>query len=119
MFDEASDFTSALADQTQDDGVGLGASRHHAKQGALAHAASAEDAKALTAPAGQKGVDRPNAGANGLRDGLSNERVQRRRIERHRPRAEQRAKTINRPSEPVDDAAEQAVANRHGRWTAA
>ena len=49
VVDKFAHFTTALADQTDDDDVGVGIARHHAEQHALADAAAGEQSHALAA----------------------------------------------------------------------
>ena len=59
--DEFLHFATALADQADDDDVGLGVAGHHAQQHALAHAGAGEQADALAATNGQQRIDGAHA----------------------------------------------------------
>ena len=54
LVDEFLHFAAALADQADDDHVGLGVAGHHAEQHALADAAAGEQADALATTDGQQ-----------------------------------------------------------------
>ena len=66
--DELVYLAAALADQGDDDHVGVGVAGHHAQQHALAHAGAGENAHPLPLAAGQQAVDRANAGGQRLVD---------------------------------------------------
>ena len=59
--DEILHFSAALADQPDDDHVGVREPRHHAEQHALADAAAGEETQPLAAADGQQRVDRAHA----------------------------------------------------------
>ncbi len=63
VFEEVAHFAAAFADQPEHGEVGSGVARHHADQRALAHAAAAENADALSAAAGEESIDRADAAA--------------------------------------------------------
>ena len=60
--DEVGDFARALADQADDDDVGVGAVRDHVDQHRLADARARHDADALADPEGGQRVERAHAG---------------------------------------------------------
>ena len=74
VFQKLAHFAAALAHQGQHGEIGGGAAGHHAHQRAFAHAAAAENAHALPAPAGEHSVD----GADAAAQRLANERARQR-----------------------------------------
>ena len=112
VFDEFLDFAAALADQADDDHVGRGVARHHAEQHRLADAGAGEQADALAAADGEHGVDRAHAGVERLADRVAVHRVDRPAQHRLEARVADRAAAVDRRAVRIDDAAEQAVADR-------
>ncbi|PAV74251.1 hypothetical protein WR25_05434 [Diploscapter pachys] len=73
-FEEVGDFSGSLADQPDDDDVGLGRLHHHAEQHRLADARSRHDADALALTDRQQPVDRPHADVHRLEHAAAVER---------------------------------------------
>src|ERR1700733_8726135 len=69
--DEFLHLASALTDQPNDDDIGGGIARHHAKQHAFAYTAAGEQPDSLAAADRQKAVDGANADVERLRDRLA------------------------------------------------
>ena len=110
VLDEFLHFAAALADQPDHRRVGGGVARDHRQQHRLADAGAGEDAHALAAAAGQKGVDGAHAEIDLALDALA--RMGRRRLVAQRiggAAARQRALAVDRLAQRVDDAAEPAV----------
>ena len=112
VLDEFLDLAAALADQADDDHVGGGVARHHAEQHALAHAGAGEQADALAAADGQHRVDRAHAGVERRAHRVAVHRVDRPARQRLVVHLRERALAVHRLALRIDDAAEQAVADR-------
>src|SRR5262249_51983590 len=88
---------AALADQADDDDLGIGVARDFREQARLADARLAENTDALAAPAGEKPVDRPYTELNRLTDERTGKRI--RRLGCHRPPL---LDTIGRPRPAIE-----------------
>src|SRR5579872_1240761 len=78
MLYEIADLAVAFADKRDHADVGRIVLRHRAKQRALTHSTASENPDPLTLPAGQKAIDRADAGDERFADRLAFERTGRR-----------------------------------------
>ena len=83
FFQKFAHFAAALSDESQHRQIRGCAASHHTDERALAHAAAAENAHALSATAGQHSVDRANAAT----ERLANDRARQRQAARFREEA--------------------------------
>ena len=105
-FQEVGDFAAALADQPDDDNVGLGRLHHHAEQHRLADARPGHDADALALADRQQAVDRAYPDVHRLEYAAAVERRLQLAGERPCPRAADRTQAVDRFARPVDHAAQ-------------
>ena len=87
---------AALADQPDDDHVGLREARHHGEQAALADAAAGEQAEPLAAAGGEQRVHGPHADVERLGDGLAPQRVDGLALQRDAGVGDHRAAPVER-----------------------
>jgi hypothetical protein len=96
---------AALADQADDDHVGLCGADDHAEQHRLADARAGHDADALALADRQQAVDRTHADIERLEHAATIERRLELARERPAPGAADRAEAVDRFAGAVDDAA--------------
>ena len=126
LFDEFLDLATAFADQSDDDDLRRGVARHHAEQDAFADAGTGKEAHALATPDGQEGIDGTHANIERMVDRCPQHRIDRPSLQGAQGFGIQGAVPVERPPGPVNDAAEQIVADRQqfgsvdratsGRW---
>ena len=112
MVDEAADLSATLAHEREHGDVGRSTARQHPEQRALSHAAPAEEADTLSQAAGQECIDGPHAGWERRNDGVAGHRIERRRMKGIFLFEAQR-RAIERPSERIDDAAQETFSDAH------
>src|SRR3989338_1930786 len=83
------------------------------RDGGLPGAAVADDELALAAPDRDHRVDRLDAGLHGLRDGAPVDDAARLPLDRHERRFLERALSVQRLAQGVDDAPQKLLARRH------
>ena len=110
-------FASAFADQTDDDGIGIGSAHDRVEQARLPGAGRTEYSDAGTAAEGERSVDRAHAGPT---DRVTRPAIgDRMRVARHGdPRTARRRHVVERCAGRIDRTTEQHRAERrrqHGR----
>lgn len=114
MLNEVLHFAAALADECDDADIGAGVAGNGAQEGRLAHAGAREEPEALATANGGHSVDAAYSGAQGLVDGRARKRRERRRDHLTGAGVQQRTKSINGPTEAIEDAAEHGCAEGDG-----
>src|SRR5690606_37234536 len=109
--DELAHLAAPLSDESDHVDVGFASPCHHSEERALPHAASGEDAKALSPAARDEGVDRANAQAERGMDGVSLEGVRRAAVHRHLLFAARRRLIVDRAAQGVEDPPFQLLAH--------
>ena len=105
---------AAFADQADDGDVGGDVAGQHRQQHRFADAGAGENAQALAATAGQKGIERAHAEIERRADAAARMRQRRRIAERIRRRpVEQRALAVDRLAQRVDHPPEPADRRPH------
>src|SRR4029434_6681355 len=106
LFDKASEFAPAFADQRDDVHIRARELGHHAEQRALAHAAASEDTDALTFAAGEDGIDCADSGSQRFGYVLARKRILGRSMQRILILAVERAQAVDRISQTIQNATE-------------
>ncbi len=112
MLDEFFNFTTPLADQADDDNVGLGEARHHAQQHRFTDTGTSEQTQTLAAPDRQQTVDATDTDVQRLADRVTVERVDRRAVHRHPVFGLHAALAVQRAAGAVKHTTEHAHAHR-------
>ena len=113
--EELAHLAAALADERDDDDVGLGAARDRAEQRALADARAGEEADALPLAEREQAVEHAHAGRERRGDRAALERRRRIAVDRRRARPSIGGPAVDRAPEAVDHAPEQRLARAHLR----
>ena len=116
VLEERADLAIALADQGDDGDVGGVVAGHGSEQGALTHAAAAENPHALPFAAERQRVDGPNAGDDRLGDVLAVERASGWLIQAILRAGLNFRSVIEGTAKTVQDPSDQAGADRQARF---
>jgi hypothetical protein len=113
-FEKLSDLSATLTNEREHCHIGACSTRHHAQQRALADAASAKNADALTASAGYKCVECADAATECFANGHAVERERRGAIHPHGAISSVFAIRIKRHTGCVYDSAQEIASNPDG-----